>query len=112
MNRYEDCRNDSKERHTDGGGSNGNFRNTYDNESNSYHENDHENDIKQENVNTGAVSMEQEEINRLVSEDTVNKGTSKCHKMDEKPSILRCTFLHQYLYILNYPTTPITLSKM
>ena len=51
------------------------------------------------------------DAHRLVPDDTVHKGTNKCHKMDEKVPILRCKFLHQYLYFLIYPTTPSTLSK-
>ena len=34
---------------------------------------------------------------KTFSDDTVDKGTSKCHKTDEKAPILRCTFLHKYL---------------
>ena len=35
----------------------------------------------------------------MVPDDTVHKGTSKCHKTDERATILWCTFFHQYLYL-------------
>ena len=34
---------------------------------------------------------------QMLEGDSNNKGTSKRHKTDKKPLILRCTFLHQYL---------------
>ena len=48
----------------------------------------------------------------MVPEDTIHNGTSKCHQMDEKSPILRCTFLRQYSDFFNHPTTPITHSKI
>ena len=35
------------------------------------------------------------QIQWLVPNETLYKGTSKNHKMDEKSPILRCTFIHQ-----------------
>ena len=44
---------------------------------------------------------------RLVPDETVQKVTSKHHKMDEKPPILRSMFLHKCLIKKeNYPITP------
>ena len=49
---------------------------------------------------------------RLVPDDIVHKGTRKRHKRDEKPSILRCTFLHKYLeYRKTIPLHPATIQK-
>ena len=42
----------------------------------------------------------------MVPDDTVHKGTSKNHKTDEKSPILRSMFLHQYLILKHYPSTP------
>ena len=43
---------------------------------------------------------------RLVPHNTVNKGTSKCHRTDEKAPMLWCTFLYQYFILRIIPPNP------
>ena len=49
----------------------------------------------------------------LVPDNNVQNIACKHHKTDEKPPILRCKFLHQYLdFFLNESTTPSPLLKI
>ena len=45
-------------------------------------------------------------ITAMVPNDTVNKGTSKLHKTDEKAHILWYTFFRQYLVFFTSPLHP------
>ena len=49
---------------------------------------------------------------RMIPDYTVNKGTSKCHKTDEKRTHFSVHVPPSLIGVFNYPTTPTTISKM